>query len=346
MLWLLDGVLQLQPAMFTGRFAREVILPAADGQPGFVAWPIHQAAHMILWAPGPINAIAALVQIGIGIGLMFRAWVRPAILLSLLWSLNVWILGEGIGGLGGGKAMLLTGAPGAVLLYAVLAAAVWPGRDRPARWLNGAWVSLWVGGAILQVLPGQASNRAIRASLSANADSAPGWLRSVDHTLLSALPTAGRSIVVGLVVLQLVIGLSAFAPHWCRIGGIVLGILFAAVAWVIGESIGTYWTGLATDPNSGPLIGLMALGILATRPSDPLQAARSGSARGRERTTAPAQPLAVLVGEIEPRGMGTRIHATAHAELAQDRRDVMIDRLLGEHEPFGDLGVAQALRNE
>jgi hypothetical protein len=335
LLWLLDGILQLQPAMFTARFAREVILPAADGQPGFVAWPIHQAAHLILWAPGPINAVSALIQIGIGIGLMFRRSVRVAIVLSLVWSLNVWILGEGMGGLGGGKVMVLTGAPGAVLLYAVLAAAVWPEHDRPARWLTGAWVSLWVGGAILQVLPSQGSNRAIRASVSANADSAPGWLRSVDHTFLSALPSTGRSVVIGLVALQLIIGLAALAPRSYRVGGIVLGIMFAAVAWIIGESLGTYWTGLATDPNSAPLIALMALGVLATRTSEPrLQAA------------VPARSLPVFVDEAKPCGMGTRLQATAHAELAQDRRDVMTDRLLGENETIGDLGVAQPLRNQ
>ena len=32
-LWLLDGGLQLQPAMFTRRFATDVILPAGSGQP-------------------------------------------------------------------------------------------------------------------------------------------------------------------------------------------------------------------------------------------------------------------------------------------------------------------------
>ena len=97
--------------MFTGRFAREVILPTAQGQPAFISWPIHQPAHVILSAPGPIDVLAALIQIAVGIGLMFRRAARPAIVVSVLWSLNVWIVGEGIGGLAGGSGMLLTGAP-------------------------------------------------------------------------------------------------------------------------------------------------------------------------------------------------------------------------------------------
>ncbi len=241
-----------------------MILVSARGEPEFIAWPIRQAAHVILWAPAPINAMAAVVQVAIGIGLMFRRAVRPAIVASVLWSLNVWIIGEAAGGLAAGSGMLLTGAPGAVLLYAVLAIAVWPDCDRPRRWLPLAWGVLWISGAVLQVLPGQASNRAIAASISANADLAPGWLRSIDHSLLSILPTNGVSLVVVLVILQVVIGLSALADSRYRACGVGLGILFALAAWFVGESLGTYWTGLATDPNSGPLIVLLAFGVLVT----------------------------------------------------------------------------------
>ena len=302
LLWLLDGLLQLQPAMFTQRFAREVILPAANRQPSFIAWPIHQAVHVTLWAPGPINAVAALLQIGIGIGLMLRASVRLAIVVSILWSLNVWIVGEGSGGLVTGTGMLLTGAPGAVLLYAVLAAAVWPGRDRPAPWLARAWVSLWVGAAILQLLPEQASNRAIRASISANADQAPGWLRSLDHLCLSALPPGGQSIVIAAVALELVIGLSALAARPYRTCGIGLGILFALMAWIVGESLGTYWTGLATDPNSGPLIVLMGLGVAVTT---------SGTMRRRS-PPARRHVAAESPGSHPPEGAGSRNRPNFH----------------------------------
>ena len=49
---------------------------------------------------------------------------------------------------------------------ALLTLAAWPrphedprtgpgGVDVPATWLPAAWVAVWVGGAVLQVLPGQ-----------------------------------------------------------------------------------------------------------------------------------------------------------------------------------------------
>src|SRR5687767_13843204 len=46
------------------------------------------------------------------------------------------------------------------------------------------------------------------------------------------------------------------------------------------------------------------------------------------------------------RGQLGRFVAAAHAELGQDRGDVVADRLLGDEEPRGDLGVRQALRDE
>ena len=50
--------------------------------------------------------------------------------------------------------------------------------------------------------------------------------------------------------------------------------------------------------------------------------------------------------EAEPCRLGGRQPAVAHAELAEDRRDVVVDRLPGEEEPFGDLRVGQAFRDE
>jgi hypothetical protein len=50
--------------------------------------------------------------------------------------------------------------------------------------------------------------------------------------------------------------------------------------------------------------------------------------------------------EPETDGLCARLAARADAELAQDRRDVVVDRLLGEEEPLGDLGVAEPLRDE
>src|SRR5947207_2622201 len=46
LLWVLDGLLQFQPAMLTPKFAVEVIAPAGAGQPGFIAGPAGEVVRV------------------------------------------------------------------------------------------------------------------------------------------------------------------------------------------------------------------------------------------------------------------------------------------------------------
>jgi hypothetical protein len=145
-MWLLDGVLQLQSFMFTKGFATGIIAPAAAGQPFFVAGPVEWNARVIGAHPVLLNGLFASIQLALGLGFLFRRSARIAIVSSVVWSAGVWYLGEGLGGLGGGTTALL-GAPGAAVLYMILAMAAWPGphhlssRDdlvrsqRPPYWI-------------------------------------------------------------------------------------------------------------------------------------------------------------------------------------------------------------------
>ena len=128
-LWLVDAVLQMRPFMFTADFARQVLAPAAQGQPTWVAAPGDFFAGIFAAHPAPLNTGFALVQLALGIGFLIPRMVRPAIVGSLAWSARIWWFSEGLGGLVTGHASLVTGAPGAVLLYAVLALAAWPATD-------------------------------------------------------------------------------------------------------------------------------------------------------------------------------------------------------------------------
>ncbi|MFC7182061.1 hypothetical protein ACFQMG_21150 [Kitasatospora paranensis] len=115
LLWLLDGALQFQPFMLTTGFADQIIAPTADGQPAFVAGPVHWAADLSVAAPALWDVLFALTQLLLGAALLVPRTARLALVASVGWALSVWWLGEGLGGLAGGHALMLTGAPGAVL---------------------------------------------------------------------------------------------------------------------------------------------------------------------------------------------------------------------------------------
>ena len=86
MLWILDGLLQAQPAMPLG-LATNVTQPSADGAPGWVRGLVDFAAKG--WTYHPVSAAAAAVWIQVGIGCWMVAarrgrWSQLAALTGLL----------------------------------------------------------------------------------------------------------------------------------------------------------------------------------------------------------------------------------------------------------------------
>ncbi len=128
-LWLLDAALQFEPRMFGQGFVTYSILPNAQGQPEPLKWSIESAGHLVSHHVAVWNAAVATLQLGIGVGLLVRRLVRPALIAMFAWCFIVWWFGEGFGGLLTGTALPLTGAPGSVALYAVIGILAWPPRD-------------------------------------------------------------------------------------------------------------------------------------------------------------------------------------------------------------------------
>lgn len=288
--WTLDGALQLQPFMFTRGFAERVILPSARGQPLYVRDPVHWASAMILAHPVFWDALFALFQLGIGAGLLFKRTVRPALALSIGWALGVWLLGEGLGGLAAGATTFVTGAPGAVVLYAVIGLAAWPplgatGRERvlgrghslrarvravvsrcedslPARWVPAAWAMVWGLFALLQSLPANGSGVALGHEVVASGAGAPHWLAHLQHWVARGLARDGAGIVAAMVVVEVVIGVLGLLPSRLRVVAAWSGIVAALAVWVVGQGFGEIPTGMGTDPSSGPLVGLLGVALL------------------------------------------------------------------------------------
>lgn len=281
-IWLLDGLLQLQPQMFGTNFAHDVILPTAQGQPGLVSGAITHVAHLIAVQPAAVDTVFALIQILIGVGLLIRETVRPALVLSFVWALGVWSLGEGFGMLFTGMASPLTGAPGAALLYGAIGLLVWPRASGPAasdpaasgpaaaegplgvRGGQAVWAVVWSGMGILWLLPANRAGGAISGAISGAVSGEPGWLAHVQLSVAHAFGHDGGAVAVVCGVLSFVIGLGPLLSRHTTVF-LVAGAALALDYWVFGEAFGQVFTGLATDPNTGPLLVLLALVLYPNR---------------------------------------------------------------------------------
>ena len=134
-IWLLDGLFQFKSFMYTHGIITEVFGPAAEKQWSIVGGPMKTFENfyghdLTLW-----NTLSGEIQVAIGLGLILsRKTVKPALLVSFAWSLVVWWFGQGFGGLTSTTLPSpLMGAPGAVILYAIVGLLVYPTRKQDGR---------------------------------------------------------------------------------------------------------------------------------------------------------------------------------------------------------------------
>lgn len=274
LIWLLDAALQCQPYMFTRAFPQQVIAPTATGNPGWVHDPVVWASGLMAHHIVLLNAVFALAQLLIAVGLLWPRTTRPALAGSVVWSLLVWWLGEGLGGILAGPVSPFAGLPGAVVLYAVIAVLIWPraldqpegrpGRSVAKRSLLGergastVWMVLWLGFAVETLWSANSAPAALHDLVAGAAEGEPGWIRTLNTWAAGVLAGRGLMISIVLAACLLLIGLSVLVPSLTR-AGVVLAIVFSLGIWVIAEDFGTIATGRATDPNSGLPLVLLAL---------------------------------------------------------------------------------------
>jgi hypothetical protein len=268
-LWLLDAALQYQPVMFTKAFG-STLADAAMGNPSVIANPINWTASLFEHHPVVLNGICATIQLLLAVGLIWRPTVRLALGASIVWSFAIWWLGEGLGGMLSQMSSPINGAPGAVILYALLAVLLWPStrEDRavfPAAQCIGArtarvtWLVLWATLASSALWPGNRTPWAMAETIQDAASGEPGWLAAVVAAAARVVSWHGIKLSLLLAAVLLLIAVSVYLPKPAWRAGLVLAATLSAVIWVAGEALGGILTGSGTDPNTGPLLILLVV---------------------------------------------------------------------------------------
>ena len=276
-IWLLDGVLQYQSFMFTRAFG-QLLAASAAGNPAVIADPIRWAAGIIEHHPVNTNAAFASTQLLLGLGIAWRPTVRAALAGSVMWSVAVWWFGEGLGGVLAGTASPVSGAPGAVIIYALLAVLLWPaGADggsrapfvaaRPvgSRAARALWLMLWGSLAYFAIVATNRTAQGLHDKVAGMASGEPGWLAWVNNGAAGVLAHRGLAASIVLAVLLAAIAVGVFLPEPAVRAAVVLAVVVSLAIWVVGEDLGGILAGGATDPNSGLPLALLALAYWPAR---------------------------------------------------------------------------------
>lgn len=257
-IWFVDGILQLKPQMFSYQFISQVLLPSAQGQPSGIGHTVTWAANAVAPHIFVYNFIFAAIQLFIGLMLIFNWWVKGTLIVSFIWTVLVWWFSEGFGMLLTGQATFLTGAPGAVFLYGLIGVIVWPENVDPERkgMLSQKWSSvaryslaiLWIIGGLLQLQPAFLTQGGMGGAFQVDA---------FNH-LAAAHPVF---VTLAFAVLMWAAGILLLVRNNRKVllTGFWLSVVLALLIWWAGEGFGQMLTPLGTDPNSGPLLILLAL---------------------------------------------------------------------------------------
>jgi len=267
LIWLLDGALQFQSFMYTKGFT-QMLAGMESGQPHWLSSSLAWGVRLANGDLGVWDTLFGLTQVAIGLGILFRPTVKLALGASFAWVLVVWWFGEAFGMLFANAANPLTGAPGAVLLYALIGLIVWP-NDRAGgllgvRGARIAWAALWIVMGYLWLLAPNSSANATHDAISA-APSGMGWLTSVQRH--AAHITQGNGLLIALVLAAASVAIGiAVAADWQPRTFLWLAIYLSVVYWVVGQGFGGLATGSATDPNAGLLFIVLAGALYALLP--------------------------------------------------------------------------------
>jgi hypothetical protein len=265
LVWLLDGILQFQPWMFSKAFP-QLLADGAQRNPAVLAAPITWSAGLIGHHLTVLNALFATIQVALGLGIACRASVKYALGASVAWSLGVWWFGEGFGGVLAGTASPVNGAPGAVILYALLAVLLWPadtdpgapfvaGRAVGRRPAQALWLVLWASLAFFSLTPASRAPQAISGTISDMAAGEPAWLAWIDSHAASALAHQGLAASIVLAAAFAIIAAGIYASA----RSVIIVALVMTVALWLAQGLGGIFTGMGTDVESAPLLALLAL---------------------------------------------------------------------------------------
>ena len=345
-LWLLDGLLQFQPYMFTHAFFADLLSMANMGLPGWLSEVLYRITSMLTAQPVLWNALFATLQVALGVGLIWGRSGRltqVARVVSIGWALAVFVVGEGVGELFMPGTGALNGAPGAALLYAVLAVLLWPRRsgDGGGRSVAGrgadirdaaaagegvlggrvalaCWVVLWTGLAALELAPANHDPAVPAGETSGLAAGEPGWLAALNRHVGRLLEGHGVAFAVAAGVAMLIIAVAVLDLR-SRRAALAAGAVLATLFWLIGQDFGGLLTGQATDPGTAPLLVLLALALWPRRviiaPPQPAFGLTAAAAR-----TAPpgvAQSPLALSTDSMPCAAGPSRPAAAPIDIRQ-----------------------------
>lgn len=257
-LWILDGILQMQPGMATG-FSNAILSPLVSSSPPFVAYLVGSGISVWNTNPSTFNVLASLLQVYIGAGLILFSdglFFKLTQVIAIAWGVILWVFGEAFGSVFFNLGTWLTGSPGSALIYTAVSVLllIRTPRISDSRLMAYSMAIFWAFAGIAQLNPvngfwQQGAIGAIPLAMSQNTQ--PALLSSALYSfsvMLSGDPVLWNSILIAAMLAAAVLWYLKPSVAW------IYATFLSATTWVLFQGMGIFG-GFGTDPNSGlPLL--------------------------------------------------------------------------------------------
>jgi hypothetical protein len=123
------------------------------------------------------------------------------------------------------------------------------------------WAGYWSLAAVLFLFPNNRTSTSVHSAISGMVPTQPAWYGHFLNGVSNHATSSGTQWAWVLAVVSLAVGL---APLLVRRPGpyLLVGALVAFVMWMTGQGLfGNVFSGSATDPNTGPLVMLLAVAM-------------------------------------------------------------------------------------
>jgi hypothetical protein len=124
-----------------------------------------------------------------------------------------------------------------------------------------AWSGYWVLAAVLFLLPDNRTHTSVSSAIVGMSPGEPSGYAHFLNSFGNHFTGTGTQTTWLLAVLALVVGLGPLVVRRYSVFLLAGGVL-AGIFWATGQGFGGIFTGSGTDPNSGPIVILLALAMV------------------------------------------------------------------------------------
>ncbi len=265
--WIIDGLLQFQPKLLTSNFITEVIQPTLKNSPSQIEKLSSFLSHIFLLNPIIFGILIGLIQISIGCLIISKKYRMAGLYSSLIWSIFVWIFGQGLGDIFNHKFNFLMGSPGPSLFYILVSIYFILKFKTYIFWSDIVLIFSWLVFWLVQLFSVLLNPKLVYMMFKSPLDhQLPLYLMFLVKNLHNFVSSNLNTTLILMILVSIVASFYLFFNQTFKIIITFLWVIYLSFIFILIQNFNSYYTGLMTDIGILPIIVFIGVILNYTKP--------------------------------------------------------------------------------